>query len=226
MPEEHAVEDERTLVAGLKRRDPAVLSAAFERFADKLYRLAVGLLHDEQAADGVVQDTFLALIEHVDSFEERAGIGTWLYRVAYNEAMMRVRRSRPQVELDDADDIDVMPAKLVDWQTIPDQVLSSVEASAEMQRAIDALSPGLRSVFVLRDVEEMSTAETARILNLSEAAVKVRLHRARLTLREKLSAYFEERVERLPKPGRPGTQPGRRAGANPAEADHGAVPEG
>jgi RNA polymerase sigma-70 factor (ECF subfamily) len=189
------VDEEQALVAGLKRRDPAALSVAFERFSDKLYRLALSLLHDEQQADGVVQDAFLTLIERIDDFEGRSGIGTWLYRVAYNGAMMRARRPRPQVELDDSDDMDVVPARLVDWATLPEKVLTDHEASAEMQRAIEELSPSLRAVFLLRDVEEMSTAETAQVLRLSEAAVKVRLHRARLALREKLAAYFEERLE-------------------------------
>ena len=185
---------EQTLVAALKRRDKAALSEVFERYSHKIYRLALSLLHDEQQADGVVQDTFLKLIEKIDSFEGRSSIGTWLYRVAYNEAMMRLRKAKPQLDLDDVGDNDLMPACMVNWRELPEQVLSSHEAIEQMDRAIASLSPGLRTVFTLRDVEELSTRETANILDISESAVKVRLHRARLALRESLAAYFEEQL--------------------------------
>jgi len=189
------VHDEATLIAALKQRDPTALTALFERYSDKIYRLAVSVLHDEVQADGVVQNTFLALIENVQTFEGRAGIGTWLYRVAYNECMMRVRKAKPIVDLDEnADDGDTLPTHFVDWQTVPDQILGSSEAMEQMEHAITQLKPDLRTVFVLRDIEELSTAETAAILGITENLVKVRLHRARLILREKLASYFEERV--------------------------------
>lgn len=184
--------DEQLLIEGLKRRDPAVLSRAFGLYSDKIYRLAVSLLHDEQQADGVVQDTFLKLIERIDGFDGRSAVGTWLYRVAYNECLMRLRAARPQVELEEPDDLDFMPGNLVDWRSAPDRAVSSAEALAEMERAIATLSPALRAVFLLRDVEGMSTVETAQSLDIAEATVKVRLHRARLTLRERLSDYFQE----------------------------------
>jgi len=188
------VPDDSHLIEALKRRDSTALATLFEQYADKVYRLAVNLLHDEQQADGVVQNTFLALITHADGFEGRSSIGTWLYRVGYNECMMRVRSARPQVELDALDEPDAMPTQIVDWSGVPESVIDSEEASAQMERAIKALKPDLRSVFILRDVEELSTAEVAQILNLTEANVKVRLHRARLALRESLSGYFAERV--------------------------------
>jgi RNA polymerase sigma-70 factor (ECF subfamily) len=150
------------------------------------------VLHDEQQADGVVQNTFLSLIHHIDDFEGRSGIGTWLYRVAYNECMMRTRQAKPQVELDDSDEM--MPGSFIDWSSVPEDVVSSHEAAEQMERAIAHLKPDLRIVFTLRDVEELSTAETAEILGLTESAVKVRLHRARLALREQLATYFEKRV--------------------------------
>lgn len=184
--------DTMPLVEALKRRDPQALSTLFEIYSHKIYRLAVSILHDEVQADSVVQDTFLALIEHIDHFEGRAHIGTWLYRVAYNECARRLRRVKPQVRMDDLQDGDLMPSVFVDWQTIPEDILTSSEARQEMDRAIASLPPALQAVFILRDVEELSTRETAEILGITESAVKVRLHRARLALREQLSAYFEE----------------------------------
>lgn len=187
------VTDETQWLASLKRRDPEALAEVFQQYASRIYRLAAGILHDEQQADGVVQNTFLALIEQIDHFEGRSSIGTWLYRVAYHECLGRLRKAKPQVPLDDIhEDEAFMPAHLVDWQTIPDRVMSSHETADEIKRAIERLPETLRTVFVLRDVEELSTRATAEILGISEPAVKVRLHRARLALREALAKYFEE----------------------------------
>lgn len=185
---------EPDLLAALRRRDPAALEALFERYADRIYRLAVSILHDEQQADGVVQNTFLALIRHADSLEGRSSVGTWLYRVGYNECMMRLRSARPDFELDALPDEDTMPACFVDWSAVPDRVIDSAEAAGEMERAIASLKHDLRMVFILRDIEGLSTEETAQTLGITPGAVKVRLHRARLALREKLALYFAERV--------------------------------
>ncbi len=187
--------DDSVLVIRLKQRDREALAEVFEMYSDRIYQLALSLLHDEQVADGVVQNTFMALIEHIDSFEGRSSVGTWLYRVAYNEVMGRLRRVRPQVELDDSDDDQqIVPEKMIDWQTLPDALLSSIELQNDIQRAVQTLKPALRGVFVLRDVEELSTDETAQILGITPGAVKVRLHRARLALREQLAGYFEEKT--------------------------------
>lgn len=183
---------EEALVAALRQRDSQALTQVFELYADKIYRLAAGMLHDEAQADSVVQDTFLALIEHIDSFEGRSSIGTWLYSVARNECLHQIRRSRPQVSVDELLDEDLLPENFASWEHVPDEILRGEEARLMMEMAIRSLSPALREVFTLRDIEGLSIAETARILHIGESAVKVRLHRARLTLREKLAGYFEE----------------------------------
>lgn len=185
--------DEHALVVALKERDPAALAEVFATYSDKIYRLAVSLLHDEQTADGVVQDTFLSLIEHIHTFEERASLATWLYRVAYNHAQTRLRRQRPQVDVEEMDGDDIaLPEKLIDWNTVPERLLTGEEAMSQIMAAIGTLSPALRAVFILRDVEELSTEETAEALGIQPGAVKVRLHRARLALREQLAGYFED----------------------------------
>ena len=191
------VVDEAALLTGLRQRDPAALSAIFEQNADRIYRLAVGLLHDEQQADGVVQNTFLSLITHAETFEGRSSIATWLYRVAHNECLGRMRGNQRIAEMavDDEPDDGFMPSCLVDWDAVP-ETSNSHEASEEMARAINSLKPELRIVFLIRDVEELSTDETAQALGISVGAVRVRLHRARLALREKLASYFAEWAER------------------------------
>jgi RNA polymerase sigma-70 factor (ECF subfamily) len=191
------VVDEAALLTGLRQRDPAALSAIFEQNADRIYRLAVGLLHDEQQADGVVQNTFLSLITHAETFEGRSSIATWLYRVAHNDCLGRIRGNQRIAEMavDDESDDGFMPSCFVDWDAVPEAQINSHEASEEMERAINSLKPELRIVFLMRDVEELSTEETAQVLGISAGAVKVRLHRARLALREKLASYFAEWAE-------------------------------
>lgn len=191
------MKDEAELLNGLRQRDPAALSALFEQNADRIYRLALRLLHDEQQADGVVQNTFLALITHAETFEGRSSIATWLYRVAHNECMGRLRARGHIAELavDDEPDDGFMPSCFVDWGAVPDTLINSAESLDEMEKAVSSLKPELRVVFLLRDVEELSTEETAQALGISAGAVKVRLHRARLALREKLASYFAEWVQ-------------------------------
>lgn len=190
--------DPTALIAALRARDADALTWLFERTSHKLYRLALNLLHDEQAADDVVQNTFIALFEHIETFEGRARIDTWLYRIGYNDAMTRLRRERPHVDLDDIEGDELPPPTLIAWDDLPEHLLSSAEARAQMDAAAATLKPVQRAVFLLRDVEELSIKETADILNLSESAVKVYLHRARLDLREKLSQYFAERGQARP----------------------------
>lgn len=185
---------DQTLLTSLRQRDPAALATVFEMYADRLYHLAVSILQDEQQADGVVQDSFVALIEHIDSFEGRSQISTWLYRVAYNNCMQRLRRLKPDVDIDGGDTAVIMPERFIDWQAAPEVLLSSDEIMYQVARAIETLSPSLKAVFILRDVDELSTDDTAKILDISAGAVKVRLHRARLALREALASYFEEVV--------------------------------
>lgn len=185
-----AMTEDHRLLERLRAGDSEALSAVFESYSDRIYRLALSLLHDEQSADGVVQDTFIALIEHLDSFEGRSSVGTWLYRVAYNNCMGRLRKNRPAVEVEDGDT--VMPERFIDWQNIPEKMLTGSEAMAQVETALEMLSPALRAVFILRDIEDLPTEEVAQALDISISAVKVRLHRARLALREALSAYFEE----------------------------------
>ncbi len=183
---------EQALVSALRRREPAAFAALFDAYSDKVYRLAVGLLDDETEAECVVQDTFLRILERLDQFEERAQLSTWLYRVAYNLTMDRLRQRRPTVMMaDEADDETIPgPAVLVDWEHMPEDLLTASELAVELNKAIAALPEKFRVVFVLREIEGLSTEETAVITQLSLSAVKVRLHRARLFLRERLAESF------------------------------------
>lgn len=185
---------EQELIAALQAGDRDALAVAFERYADGVYRLAMGFLRDDQQADGVVQDTFIKLMKQINAFEGRARLSTWLHRVATNECLGRLRQQKPSLPVEDFLDEDFMPSNFVSWDDIPDTICENGEAARMLQVAIESLSTSLRLVFVLRDVEGFSTQETAHMLDISESAVKVRLHRARLHLREKLADYFQEYI--------------------------------
>lgn len=187
---------DQDLILALRRREPAAFAALFEHYSDKLFRLALGMLNDEDEAEGVVQDSFLRLFEKLEQFEGRAKLSTWLYRVAYNASVDRLRKRRPVQSLREEPDIDeeslFVPAILTDWSQAPETVFDTAEAQTQLASSIAHLPERLRLAFLLREVEGLSTAETAQVLGLSEGAVKVRLHRARLQLREDLATYFSE----------------------------------
>jgi RNA polymerase sigma-70 factor (ECF subfamily) len=156
--------NEKEMLKALRLRDPAAFSQLFEAFSDRVYRLAVGLLENETEAEGVVQDTFIRLFEKLDQFEGRSK----------------------------EDEIMPVPTIFVDWSQVPERSLTEAEITTELDKAIATLPPNLKAVFMLREIEGLSTKECAEVLEISESATKVRLHRARLLLREKLAAYFTE----------------------------------
>lgn len=181
--------DEVLLLEALRKRDSEAFAYLFNQYSDKIYRLSVSLLKDEVAAEGVVQDTFLRLIERLDQFEGRANLGTWLYRIAYNLSIDRLRKRKPDLVLEDEPEDGRYPAPiyLTDWKQWPEQLLTDAEVTAALDKAIAELPEKFRVIFVLREIEGLSTKETAKITSLSISATKVRLHRARLFLREQLT---------------------------------------
>ncbi|HLI06769.1 MAG TPA: sigma-70 family RNA polymerase sigma factor [Ktedonobacteraceae bacterium] len=187
--------DDEELLARLRRHDAAAFTEFFETYANRIYRLALGLLKQEDDAEEVVQATFLSAFEAIDRFEPHARLSTWLYRIAYNHALMLLRRRHDALPLpEEEENSPAFPVQLVDWSQLPDQQAESEEARQVLRSAITELPLGLRAAFLLRDVEGLSTAECAHIQGLTEAACKMRLHRARLRLREQLSSYFREQL--------------------------------
>lgn len=169
-----------------------------EAYSPLIYRLAHKILENEQDADDVLQETFIKAFRHVGDFDGRSSIGTWLYRIATNEALMQLRRQKHVTvsidETSDQDDEFQAPRQIVDWCCLPEEEMMSVEARRHLEKAVHELPESLRVVFVLRDIEGLSTAEAAQVLNISEMALKTRLSRARLRLRELLSEYYAEKV--------------------------------
>lgn len=182
----------------LRAGDRAEFARLVETYHELIYRLAIKMLNNPQDAEDVLQETFIKAYRHLKGFDGRSSLSTWLYRIATNEALMLLRRKKPvQVSVDETietEEGEVEPLQIVDWCCIPEDELMSAEARIHLDRAIDKLPSSLRVVFILRDIQGLSTRETGEVLNLSETAVKTRLSRARLRLREELSSYYSERL--------------------------------
>lgn len=182
------------LLARLKAGEQRAYTDLVERYSGTVYNLALRMMNNPQEAEEVLQETFISAFKALDRFEGRSQLGTWLYRIAYNAALMRLRkRQLPTSSIDEPvtnDDGEEMPRQLIDWAALPADVALSNELRGVLDEAVAKLPDTLRVVFVLRDIEGLSTAEVADSLGLTETNVKVRLHRARLVLREQLNAYY------------------------------------
>jgi RNA polymerase sigma-70 factor (ECF subfamily) len=187
--------EEKALLKRLKNGDRAAFAQLVEEYSPRIYGQALRMMQDPAEAEEILQETFLQVVRHIDNFRGQSQLGTWLYRIATNQALMRLRRKHPpSLPLDDAgqNGLETLPPS-ADWSKRPEAELLDQEARHEMEKAIAELPESLRIVFLMRDVEGLSTAETAEALDVSISAVKSRLLRARLRLRNALSAYFSER---------------------------------
>jgi RNA polymerase sigma-70 factor, ECF subfamily len=182
----------------LQAGDRAEFARLVDTYSTQIYRLALKMLADEQDAEDVLQNTFMKALQAIKNFEGRSSLSTWLYRIAVNEALMSLRRQKPTISVamdyeDDEDEIQ-HPTQFTDWCCLPEEDLLSAESKKHLDLAIRRLPEKLRIVFILRDIEGLSIRETGEALDLTETAVKTRLLRARLNLREQLSSYYGERL--------------------------------
>ena len=185
-------ETDEQLVRKSQPDDERAFGELVSRYESKVYSLALKMLRNPEDAEDVLQDTFLRAYRGIKSFKGNSTFSTWIYRITANSALMRLRkRQLPTVSIDDADEREA-PINIADWAPGPVEQMLNQETQAAMTEAIEALPPEFRQVFVLRDIEELSNAEVAEILDLSVAAVKSRLHRARLKVRNRLATYFIE----------------------------------
>lgn len=182
----------------LRQGDRGEFARLVETYSPMIYRLGLKMLDNPQDVEDMLQETFFKAYRHLKDFDGRSSISTWLYRIATNEALMALRRKRPDtISFDEplADEAEPQePLQIVDWCCMPEEEMMSAEGRLYLDKAVNQLPASLRVVFLLRDIEGLSTHETAEVLNLSEMAVKTRLSRARLQLRETLSTYYGERL--------------------------------
>lgn len=198
MEDETAVDEtavnEAELIARIQAGDKTACDECIALHSPALERLLLRLLGNQQDAEDVLQETFLNAFRAIDSFEGRSSLSTWLYRIAYNAAMMRLRRpSAPTVSVEETlnEMPGYVPRQLFDWCCLPEETYDSEEVQTELRQAIAAMPESLQTVFLLRELEGMSTEETAVTLDITTSAAKVRLHRARQWLRDALGPLLD-----------------------------------
>lgn len=187
MVEQWAGTPDEELAVRIRNGDTALYEVLMRRYNQRLYRIARAILRDAAEAEDVVQQAYVNAYLHLDQFAERARLSTWMTRIAVYEALARLRRRgrAPEVEIDDTVE-GSMPAPYGSTPLDPERQAFSGEIRELLEAAVDALPERYRSVFVLREVEGLSTAETAESLDVSEETVKTRLHRGKAMLRETL----------------------------------------
>jgi RNA polymerase sigma-70 factor, ECF subfamily len=193
LPSQIVKDDESALVAAAKAGDISAFETLVGRYERKIFRLTQNITQNREDAEDSMQEAFLKAFEHLGSFEGNSRFYTWLVRIAVNQALMKLRKRRPNVvSLDEEVDTgeDMVPREVEDWGPTPADRYAQTQLSEILTKAINELDPPFRIVFQLRDIEELSTEETADTLGLSVPAVKSRLLRARLKLRQSLNQYF------------------------------------
>jgi RNA polymerase sigma-70 factor, ECF subfamily len=189
--------DESVLLAQSREGDTHAFAELGRRYEGKIFRLAQHITQNREDAEDVLQETFMKAYEHLDQFKGDSKFYTWIVRIAVNQALMKLRRRKTDrsVSLDEQIDTgeDTVVREIAAWGENPEEHFSREELGKVLDTAIQSLEPPYRSVFVLRDIEDMSTEETAEALGLSIPAVKSRLLRARLQLREKLTRFFKRK---------------------------------
>jgi RNA polymerase sigma-70 factor (ECF subfamily) len=189
--------DEAAVVAQAREGDARAFSELVRRYEGKIFRLAQHITQNREDAEDVLQETFMKAYEHLDQFEGNSKFYTWIVRIAVNQALMKLRRRKTDrsVSLDETIDTgeDTIVREIAAWDEDPEDRYSREELGQILDTAVQSLDPPYRSVFQLRDIDELSTEETADALGLSVPAVKSRLLRARLQLREKLTRFFKRK---------------------------------
>lgn len=189
--------EESTLVSQAREGDTAAFGELVRRYERKIFRLAQHVTQNREDAEDVLQETFMKAYEHLDQFKGDSKFYTWIVRIAVNQALMKLRRRKTDktVSIDETIDTgeDTVVREIAAWDENPEQQYTRDELGGILDTAVRSLEPLYRSVFVLRDIEELSTEETAEALGLSVPAVKSRLLRARLQLREKLTRFFKRK---------------------------------
>lgn len=191
--------DESALVAKAKAGDAQAFSDLVNHYERKIYRLAKHITQNDEDAEDVLQETFLKAYEHLENFQGNSKFYTWIVRIAVNESLMKLRKRKSDrtVPLDEPVDTgeEMVAREIAVWEDNPEQRYGRDEMQEILNSAVQSLKPDFRTVFILRDIEELSTEETAETLGISIPAVKSRLLRARLALREKLTRQFKRKGE-------------------------------
>jgi RNA polymerase sigma-70 factor (ECF subfamily) len=203
MSVKYAAEPDDLLVRMAQEGDTRAFDELVVRYRDKVYRLSFKILRNEDDAAEALQDAFTSAFRGLKNFKAESTFSTWLYRVATNASLMKYRKRRDDhlsLEQSQSTQRDAEPLAIPDWSQQPLEELLDTETRDVMEEGLRRLPEDLRTVFILRDEEGHSNAEVAEMLDLSVPAVKSRLHRARIALRDRLDRYFKDRMTRKDRP--------------------------
>jgi RNA polymerase sigma-70 factor (ECF subfamily) len=197
-----AAADDLDLVHASKNGNVAAFEQLVRRYDRRLLRIAQSVTHNREDSQDAVQEAFLKAYQNLADFREHSQFSTWLIRITVNQSLMKLRKQRTVKEVSLDEDFqgegDMLPVEVTDWAPNPEQLYWASELRHILTQTLEALRPPLRAVFVLRDIEGLSIDQTAVVLGLSQAAVKARLWRARLQLREGLNKYFRKKGNSAP----------------------------
>ncbi|MEE9117449.1 MAG: sigma-70 family RNA polymerase sigma factor [Calditrichia bacterium] len=188
---------ETDIVRKAKKGDKEAFSELVTIYSERIYNLALRILRNREDAEDVLQETFLTVLQKLNTFDGRSNFFTWIYRIATNASLMKLRKKRLVfAELPENPDLGPRNDEriMVDWSQDPSFNIQNEEIKKRIDTTINQLSEIYRTVFILRDIEQLSIKETSKILNISEENVKIRLKRARMFLRDKISQYYEGSV--------------------------------
>lgn len=192
MGKKREIQSDALIVRDLKKGDAKAMEEIVRRYSNKVYNLAYHLTRDSAAAEEIMQDVFLTVIAKIATLTNEAYFSTWLYRVTTNAAYGFLRKEKKFSEQTPVEDLDGEHHASVDWSELPDDVLLSEESREVLKRSIDSLPEAMRTVVIMKDMEGLKNEEIAEALGISVPAVKSRLHRGRLMLRDQLSDYFSK----------------------------------
>jgi RNA polymerase sigma-70 factor, ECF subfamily len=191
-------EDDLTLVRATKRGHASAFEKLVSKHDRKLLRIAQSITHNREEAEAAVQEAFCKAYQKLDQFQESAKFSTWLIHILLNEALRLRTAKEESLDRDAQSDSDIFPKDVAEWSPNPKELYSAAVFREILIKCLLRLPPALRIVFVLRDLEELSINDTGKVLGLCPVAIKARLLRARLQLRESLSGYFKTRDKELP----------------------------
>jgi RNA polymerase sigma-70 factor (ECF subfamily) len=184
--------DELKLIADAQRGDKKALTELVKNYEQTVFNFSFKICRNKERAENTMQETFLSMVKNIGQFSGQSKLSTWLYRVVANNCLMLARSESKAGFISFDDDEAVIDEKgIADWKVTPDKVTENNELKEILDSAIQKLTPEYRIVFMLRDVEGLSTEETAKIVELTVPAVKSRLHRARAFLRDELNKRFQ-----------------------------------
>ena len=185
--------DETNLIAEAKKGNKKALAELVKKYEQTIYNFSFKICRDPEKAENIMQETFYSMVKSLNQFDGNSKLSTWLYRIVANHCLMEARKEkkRSYVSLENDEDL-YSERHIADWESIPYKNTENNELRQILDSAIKKLSPEYRIIFLLRDVEGLSTEETAKAANISVPAVKSRLHRARAFLRKEIDEAFKK----------------------------------